>query len=52
MNIDGNISFKKFTKRRIFIITKKSQMTFMQLVYLSINSSAMTHLDEWTIAEL
>ena len=52
MNIDGNISFKKFTKRRSFITTNKSQMTFMQLVYLSINFSTMTHLDEWTVAEL
>ena len=24
----------------------------MQLVYLSLNFSTMTHLDEWTVAEL
>ena len=50
MNIDGIISFTKFTKRRSFIITNTSQTTFMQLVYFSTNFSTMTHLDEWTVA--
>ena len=52
MNSDGIISFKKFTKRRSFIMINKSQTTFMQHVYLSINFSTMTHLDEWTVAQL
>ena len=52
MNSGGIISFKKFTKRRSFIMINKSQTTFMQHVYFSINFSTMTHLDEWTVAEL
>ena len=52
MNSDRLVSFQKFPRRRAFTILKKSESTFMQLVYLVINLSTMTHPDEWTVAGL
>ena len=49
MSSDRLISFEKFPKRRAFIVINKSQSTFMQLLYLIINLSTMTHPDEWAV---
>ena len=50
MNSGWRISFEKFPKRRAFIVINNSQSMFMQLVYLIINLSTMTHPDEWTVS--
>ena len=46
-----DFSFKMFPKRRAFIVINLSQSTFIQLVYLLINASTMTHPGESAIAE-